>query len=307
MPYVARRLALAVPTAWGVATLVFLLIHMIPGDPVDIMLGETAQAADKVQLREQLGLDDPIAVQYGRFLSGLLRGDLGESFFYRAPVSRVIAERFPATARLALAAMLVALVIALPLGILAAIRPRSAVDRTAMAASMIGVSMPNFWLGPLLIIVFAIRLQWFPVSGDEGAGAIVLPALTLGSHLAAMLSRMTRSSVMEAMGEDYVLTARAKGLPERVVVLKHVLRNALMPIITVVGLQVGALLSGAVITEAVFAWPGLGSLLVSAIQSRDYPLVQGCVLVISLTYVAVNLLADMAYALVDPRVRLGAS
>lgn len=301
---VARRLLLLIPTAWGVATLVFFLIHMIPGDPVEVMLGETAAAADKDVLREQLGLNDPIPVQYGRFLAGVVRADLGESFFYRAPVASVIGARWTATAKLAIAALLIAVVVALPAGIFAAVRHRTFFDRATMIGALVGVAMPNFWLGPLLILIFSIGLGWLPVSGDEGAASIVLPALTLGLGMAAMLSRMTRSSMLEAMNEDYVMTARAKGLPERTVILKHVLRNALLPVITILGLQVGALLSGAIITETVFAWPGLGTLLVGAIQARDYPVVQGCVLVISASYVVVNLLVDLAYAVVDPRVRL---
>ncbi|MCB9476416.1 MAG: ABC transporter permease [Deltaproteobacteria bacterium] len=305
--YIRQRLLLLVPTLLGVATLVFFFIHMIPGDPVEVMLGELAQDADKEQLRANLGLDRPLPTQYADFLAGAATGNLGESFFYHKDVFEVIAERLPATVRLSIAAMIVALLIALPAGILAAVKHNTAVDHATMLGSLVGVAMPNFWLGPLLIILFSIKLGWFPVSGNEGAGSIVLPAITLGTALAAMLSRMTRSSVLEELSADYIVTARAKGLPERVVVLKHALRNALMPVITIVGLQVGALLSGAIITEAVFAWPGIGTLLIQAIQTRDYPLVQGCVLTIAFSYVLVNLVTDVCYALVDPRVRLGAS
>ena len=302
--FVARRLLLLVPTVFGVVTLVFFFVHMIPGDPVEVMLGETAQSADKEALRHQLGLNDPLPKQYLDFLNGVAHGELGQSFFFHESVFKVIVERIPATARLAVVAMLIAILIAVPAGILAAVRRNTVFDNAAMLGSLFGVAMPNFWLGPLLIILFALKLEWFPVAGDEGPLAIILPALTLGLGLAAILSRMTRSSVLEVLSEDYVLTARAKGLPERTVILKHVLRNALMPVITIVGLQIGGLLSGAIITETVFSWPGVGSLLVGAIQSRDYPLVQGCVLVISISYVVVNLAADLAYALVDPRIRL---
>lgn len=303
--YVARRLLLLVPTVLGVVTLVFFFIHMIPGDPVEVMLGETAQAVDKEQLREQMGLNDPLSKQYGRFALGLMKGELGESFFYHKDVAEVIAQRLPATLRLSVAAMLVALLIGIPTGIFAAVKRESLFDHGSMLVSLIGVAMPNFWLGPLLIIVFSLHLGWFPVSGDEGWSSLVLPALTLGTALAAMLSRMTRSAVLEVLSQDYVLTARAKGLPESRVILKHVLRNAAMPVVTIIGLQMGALLSGAIITEAVFAWPGIGSLLIAAIQSRDYPLVQGCVLIISVSYVFINLMTDLSYALIDPRVRLG--
>lgn len=288
----------------GVVTLVFFLIHFIPGDPVELMLGETASRSDLNQLRADLGLDRPLAEQYGRFLLGLARGDLGHSFFYRMPVHRVILEKLPATVELSLAAMALALLIALPLGIAAAVKKESAIDRGAMLGSLLGISIPNFWLGPLLIILFSIRLGWLPVSGREGPASLILPAITLGTALAAILSRMTRSAMLDVLGEDYLKTARAKGLPERAVVLKHALRNALLPVLTIVGLQFGALLSGAVITENVFAWPGIGTLLIQAITARDYPLVQGCVLTISLGYVAVNFMTDLLYSLADPRVKL---
>jgi len=299
-----RRLALLVPTILGVVTLIFFLIHFIPGDPVELMLGETASTADLERLRADLGLDRPVAEQFGTFLLGLVRGDLGNSFFYRRPVVEVILEKLPATLELAAAAMVLALLLALPLGIVAAVRKDSFTDRAAMLASLVGISMPNFWLGPLLIILFSIKLGWLPVSGREGAASIVLPALTLGTALAALLSRMTRSAMLDVLGEDYLRTARAKGLSEKVVIVKHAFRNALLPVLTIVGLQFGALLSGAVITENVFAWPGIGSLLIQAINTRDYPMVQGCVLVISLGYVAANFLTDLLYSLSDPRVKV---
>ncbi len=238
-------------------------------------------------------------------MAGLARGDVGESFFYKKPVTEVLLERLPATLELAAVSMLVALLISIPIGVLAAVKQYGAFDNISMFAALIGVSMPNFWLGPLLIWVFSLQVEWFPVGGRAGPASLVLPAITLGTALAAILSRMTRASVLEVLSEDYVRTARAKGLPARTVLFKHVLRNALVPVITVIGLQLGALLSGAVITENVFSWPGLGTLFIEAIQSRDYPLVQGCVLFISFGYVLINLLIDLVYAAVDPRIRLG--
>jgi peptide/nickel transport system permease protein len=300
---IGRRLLLLVPTVLGVLTLVFFLVHLIPGDPVEVMLGETASSADRVQLRADLGLDRPLGEQYARFLGGLAQADLGHSFFYRKPVLAVIGAALPATALLATAALAVALLIALPVGILAAVRRNRLTDRLALVGSLVGVSMPNFWLGPLLIILFSFRLGWLPVSGREGAASLVLPALTLGTALSAILVRMTRASMLDVLGEDYLRTARAKGVGERAVIVRHALRNALLPVVTIVGLQFGALLSGAVITENVFAWPGVGTLLIQAISARDYPLVQGCVLVISLCYVAVNFLTDALYSIIDPRVR----
>ncbi len=301
--FLARRLAFLLFVTFAVSTLVFFFIHLIPGDPVEIMLGETAQPADKAALRAALGLDRPLGEQYLHFLRGLLHGDLGTSIRYHAPVTGTILSRLPATAELAVAAMLIAILIALPAGILSAIRPNTGFDHTAMFVSLLGVSMPTFWLGPLLILLFAIHLDWFPVSGREGFSSLVLPAVTLGAALAAILSRMTRSAMLEVIREEYITAGRAKGLPEVVVILKHALRNALIPVVTVLGLQVGALLSGAVITEKVFAWPGIGRLLVDGIEARDYPLVQGCVLTISITYVLVNLATDLLYAAIDPRIR----
>jgi peptide/nickel transport system permease protein len=305
--YLARRLLLLVPTVLGVATLVFFFLHMIPGDPVEVMLGETAMPADKDALRQSLGLNDPLPVQYGRFLAGLAHGRLGESFFYHRPVVEVLVERLPATIELTLAAMFIALLIAIPIGVIAAVKQYGAFDNLSMLVALLGVSLPNFWLGPLLIWLFSLHLDWFPVGGRAGLSSLVLPAITLGAGMAAILSRMTRASVLEVLGEDFVRTARAKGLPERTVLFKHVLRNALIPVVTLVGLQFGALLSGAVITENVFSWPGLGSLFIDAIQCRDFPVVQGCVLYISLGYVLINLLVDLLYAAIDPRIRYGGS
>ncbi len=301
--YLVRRLLLALPVVLGVATLVFLLIHLIPGDPVEIMLGESALPADRDALREALGLDRPILEQYGSFLWGLCRGDLGVSLQQRRPVTALIREHYPATLELTLAAMLISLLIALPAGILSGIRQYSFWDHSTMFMALLGVSMPNFWLGPLLIWVFSIQLGWFPVSGKGGLAHLLLPALTLGASMAAIVARMTRSSVLEVLREDYVMTARAKGLSEARIILKHVLRNAMLPVLTVVGLQFGALLAGSIITETIFSWPGLGTLMVKAIQTRDYPVVQGCVLVIALSYVLVNLFTDLLYGVIDPRIR----
>jgi len=301
---VSTRLGAALVVALGVCTLVFLLIHLVPGDPVEAMLGESAQPADRAALRASLGLDRPLAEQYRRYLSGLLRLDLGRSFQDQRPVSEILGERLPATLKLATAALLLALLLAVPLGVFAARRRGSSLDAGAMAFSLIGVSMPNFWLGPLLILVFSLWLGWTPVSGSDDPASLVLPAVTLGTALAAILARMVRASVLEVLGEDYIRTARAKGLSEPAVLWRHALRNAWLPVLTLIGMQLGGLLGGAVITETVFAWPGVGSLLVEAIQARDFPVVQGCVLLISLVYVLVNTLTDLAYAGVDPRVAL---
>jgi peptide/nickel transport system permease protein len=303
--YLAQRLAGAVLVVFGVISIVFLLIHLIPGDPVEIMLGEAASATDREALRVALGLDQPVLLQFTHYLHGLLQLDLGTSLQSRRPVTDLLLERLPATLLLAGVTLAVTLALALPLGMLAAVRRGSPLDGGAMAFSMLGVSIPNFWLGPLLILVFSLWLGWFPVSGREGVGSVVLPAVTLGTGLAAVLSRMVRSSMLEVLGEDYIRTARAKGLPPHRVILHHGLRNALLPVITLLGLQLGALLAGAVITETVFSWPGIGLLTIEAIQSRDYPVVQASVLLISVGYVLVNLLTDIAYAWADPRIRLG--
>jgi ABC-type dipeptide/oligopeptide/nickel transport system permease component len=298
---VRRRLVLLVPTLLGVATLVFAFLHLVPGDPVEIMLGESAAPADVAALRHELGLDRPLPVQYAQFLARVGRGDLGWSITYRAPVTRLIVARYPATLELAAAA----LALALGTGVAAAVRPGSAVDRLARAASLVGACTPTVWLGPLLVLVFAIRLGWLPVSGRGDVTHLVLPAATLGLGMAAILIRLTRAAMISALGEDHVRTARAKGAPEWRVVALHALRNALAPVVTVAGLQTGALLAGTVLTETIFAWPGLGRLVVQAIEARDYPLVQGCVLAIGATYVAVNTATDLAHRVLDPRLRDG--
>jgi peptide/nickel transport system permease protein len=303
--FLTTRVVSATVVVLGVVCLVFLLIHLVPGDPVEMMLGETARPADREALRHALGLDQSMWVQLKQYLAGLAHLDLGTSFHTRRPIIDMILERLPATAELAVAALLVAVLTAFPLGIIAAVRRDTGWDQGAMLFSLFGVSVPNFWMGPVLILVFSLWLGWFPVSGREGLTSLVLPAITLGTALAAILSRMVRSTLLEVLNEDYIRTARAKGLSEPTIVLKHGMRNALLPIITLLGLQLGTLLGGAVITETVFSWPGIGKLTIDAILRRDYPVVQACILLISLTYVGVNILTDLVYAWVDPRVRLG--
>ena len=303
--FLIARVLTAVAVVFGVTCLVFLLLHLVPGDPVEVMLGESARPADKAALQRALGLDQPLHVQFGRYLTRLGQFDLGTSLSSQRPVRDLLLERLPATVELGVAALLVALVLAVPLGILAAVKKGTAWDAGAMGIALFGVSIPNFWMGPMLILVGALWLGWFPVSGRDGLASLILPALTLGTALAAILSRMIRSALLEVLTEDFMRTARGKGLRERSVIVRHGLRNALLPVITLVGLQLGALLSGAVITETVFSWPGIGSLVVEAIHRRDYPVVQATVLCISASYVVLNVLTDLAYAWIDPRVRLG--
>jgi ABC-type dipeptide/oligopeptide/nickel transport system permease component len=301
--YLARRVLFTIPVLLGVATLVFSLIHLVPGDPVQSMLGEGVSPQDVAEMRTRLGLDKPLLVQYGAFLKGLASGDLGTSLRTNQPVARAIAERMPATIELALAAMLVAVTVAIPLGILAAVRARTPTDVAATTLALVGISVPNFWLGPLLAIVFSVVLGWLPVSGRGGLAHLVLPAITLGAPLAAVLARMTRASVIEELHELYVLAARARGASRFRAIVRHAFRNSLIPIVTVIGLQFGAVLTGAVITETIFAWPGVGRLLIQSISFRDYPLVQGCILLIAGTYVSMNLLTDLVYGFLDPRIR----
>lgn len=303
--FLFSRLLSALLVIAGVVCLVFLLIHLIPGDPVDVMLGESAMPADREALRVALGLDRPMAAQLVQYLSGISHLDLGNSLHSKQPVIEILAGRIPATLQLALAALACALLIALPLGLLAAVRRGSIWDWGAVSFSTLGVSIPNFWLGPMLILLFSLWLGWTPVSGRESISSLVLPAITLGTGFAAILARMIRSSLLEVLGEDYVRTARAKGLEERHVLWRHAMRNAWLPVVTLIGLQLGALLGGAVVTEVVFDWPGVGSLMIDAIQKRDYPVVQGCVLFVSLSYVLVNTITDIVYGLVDPRIRDG--
>jgi peptide/nickel transport system permease protein len=305
--YLIRRLLLTIPVLLGVATLVFSLIHFIPGDPAQAMLGEGAAPEDVAQLRTRLGLDRPLLVQYGSFLQGLTHGDLGVSLRNDQPVLQQILDRMPATAELAFASMAIAVLIALPLGIIAAVWRGTAIDYGAMTLSLVGISVPNFWLGPLLAIVFAVELGWLPVGGRGTLAHLVLPSVTLGAALAAILARMTRASLLEELREPYVLAARAKGVSRSRAVLHHALRNSLIPIVTILGLQFGVVLTGAVITETIFAWPGIGRLLIQSISFRDYPTVQGCVLLIAVTYVGVNLLTDLTYGFLDPRIRVDRS
>ncbi len=304
MKFLLSRLASALIVVMGVSALVFLFLYMVPGDPVEVMLGESAQPADREALRRALGLDQPLLTQMGHYYYNLLHLDLGNSLYSQRPISEMLLERMPATVELALASLLVAVLIAFPMGVLAAVRKDTPWDQGAMGLSLVGISVPNFLMGPILILVFSLWLGWFPVSGRDGLISLILPAITLGTAMSSILSRMVRATVLETLNEDYIRTARAKGLSERLVIWRHALRNALLPVITLLGLQLGVLLGGAVITEVVFSWPGLGSLTIESIQRRDYPVVQACVLLISLAYVLVNTLTDLVYGWLDPRVRL---
>ena len=302
--HILHRFLLTLPALWLVLTLVFLLIHIVPGDPVEQMLGEGAAPGQVAELRHSLGLDRPLPVQYGRYLWDVAHGDLGQSFKFQAPVRRVIFERYPATMQLAFLALLVCAAIAIPAGVISAHRRGRFTDRAVSVFTLFGLAVPNFALGPLLIVLFSIQLGWLPVSGRGGPLNYVLPAATLGAALAAILTRMVRGAMLEELSSDYVRTARAKGLSTSSVLVRHALRNALIPIITILGLQFGTLLAGTIVTETIFSWPGIGRLTVQAISSRDYPLLQGCILVIALSYVLVNLLTDVLYSFIDPRVRL---
>lgn len=302
--YLLLRLLLALPALWLIVTMVFLLAHTVPGDPVQQMLGEGARTEDVQQLRHTLGLDVPIPVQYGRYLVGVLHGNLGESFRFQQPVARVVLSHYPATLELAAFALLVCAAIGIPAGMFAAEHRGTAADHAVGVFTLFGLSVPNFALGPVLILVFSVMLGWLPVSGRGGVSHLILPSITLGAALAAILTRMVRTSVIEELSSDYVRTARAKGLPESAVLFRHAFRNALIPILTILGLQFGTLLAGTIVTESIFSWPGIGRLSVQAIEARDYPLLQGCILTIAFSYVVVNLLTDLFYAFVDPRVRL---
>jgi peptide/nickel transport system permease protein len=298
-----KRLLGVVPVVFGVVLLTFLLVHAVPSDPVEVMLGESASSADRMQLRADLGLNQPIYMQFGVYLNKLVHGDLGVSIHSKKPIVDLLAERLPATAKLALLALSFAIFIGLPLGIIAALKVNQWPDKLANLLSLSISAMPHFWMGPMLMMVFALWLGLLPVSGMESGAAIILPALTLGFGLAAILTRMTRASMLEVLHEDFIRTARAKGLTEYAVILRHALRAALLPIVTVLGLQLGSLLAGTVITETVFSWDGVGRLLVESIEKRDYPVTQACVLVVALLYVAVNLATDIIYIKIDPRVR----
>ncbi|MCP2519287.1 ABC transporter permease [SCandidatus Aminicenantes bacterium Aminicenantia_JdfR_composite] len=301
--FLIKRFITSLIVLWGVSTLIFLLIHLVPGDPVQAMLGESALPSDIENLREKLGLNEPLFVQYKNYFFNLIKGDLGTSIVSGRKVSKEILSRFPATLELAIASILVSILISFPLGLLSALKKNSIWDISATTISTLGLAIPNFWLGPLLIILFSIKLSIFPVSGRGTLAHLVLPAITLGTALSALLTRIVKTSVAEELKEDYVKVALAKGLTKSKVLLKHVLRNALIPIITILALQIGSLLTGAIITETIFSWPGIGRLIINAINQRDYPLVQGVILFIAFIYIITNFLADIFYAIVDPRIR----
>jgi peptide/nickel transport system permease protein len=297
------RLGYTLPVLWLVVSIVFLLIHIVPGDPVEQMLGEGARPADIVALRHAYGLDLPLGTQYAHYWRGVLHGDLGRSIRLNDSVTHLVLTRYPFTVELTAAALVLALLLAIPAGISAALHRGQPRDQILSVVSLLGLSFPSFALGPILILLVSIKLGWLPVSGAGDLSHLILPAVTMGSALAAILTRMVRTSMLEELGQDYIRTARAKGLPERTVVYKHALRNAMIPVITLIGLQFGALLAGAIVTETIFSWPGIGRLTVSAISNRDYPLLQGCILAVGLTYVLVNLLTDVMYMVVNPRIR----
>jgi len=303
-----RRVLLTLPVIWVVVTIVFLLIHIVPGDPIVQMLGEGATATDVSALRHAYGFDQPLRVQYLHYWQGLLHGDMGQSLRLHDSVTHLVLQRYPYTLALTLAALLIGIGSSVPAGIWSALHLNRWQDRTAGVVSLVGLSFPNFALGPILILIFSIEMGWTPVSG-AGDGTVssflahlILPALTLGMGLSAILTRMVRTAMLEELSQDYIRTARAKGVPERRIVYRHALRNALIPILTIIGLQFGSLLAGAIVTETIFSWPGIGRLTLSAISNRDYALVQGCILAVGLTYVAINLLTDVAYAIVNPRI-----
>jgi len=297
-----ERLVMTAPTLFGVLIAAFLLLNVAPGDPVMAMVGERADSATIARLRAELHLDDPLPAQFGHYVWGVLRGDLGRSYITQRPIARDLAERFPKTVELALAAMTLAAGCGITLGLVSAVRPGGAVDRLAMLVSYIGVSFPVYWVALLLILVFAVALRWLPPSGSGGLAYLLLPALTLGMRSIAFLARMTRSAMLEVLGSDFIRTARAKGLTERVVVLRHGFRNALIPVITVLGLDTGNYLTGSILTETIFGWPGLGRYVLAAIEKRDLPAIQGSILFMSLVFVVVNFVTDLLYAQADPRI-----
>ena len=298
-----QRVAYTLPVIWLVVSIVFLLIHLVPGDPILQMLGEGAPPADVEATRHAYGLDLTLREQYIRYWKGVLHGDLGPSFRYNQSVTKLVMQRYPYTLKLTLASLLVAILLSIPAGVRSARHRNRWDDRVLSVVSLFGLSFPNFALGPILILLFAIKLGWLPVSGAGTFANLILPAATMGGALAAILTRMVRTSMLEELSQDYIRTARAKGLPERTVVYRHALRNAMIPVLTVLGLQFGALLAGAIVTEKIFSWPGIGRLTIDAISNRDYYLVQGCILAIGLTYVAVNFLTDMLYSVANPRIR----
>lgn len=298
-----KRFLATIPVVAGVLILTFLLVHLVPGDPVEVMLGESATISDRVALRTNLGLDQPLYLQFFHYVNGLAHGDFGQSIHTQQPIADILAVRYPHTVKLALLSLVIGLVVGIPLGIYAALKAGKWQDLVVTIVSVRLSAMPAFWLGPMLMLIFAVWLGWLPVSGMESNSSIILPALTLGFGLSAILTRMTRTTMLEVLNDDYIRTARAKGLSESRVIFRHALRAALLPIITIVGLQMGGLLAGTVITETIFSWNGIGLLLVESIEKRDYPVTQACVLVVALSYVLVNVCTDIAYRMADPRVR----
>jgi len=303
--FLIKKLSSFATVIFGVLLLTFLLIHLVPGDPVEVMLGESASTADRSQLRADLGLDQPLIQQFGAYLVKLSQGDLGKSIHTKTPIIEIVKTRYPATVKLALLSLIIGIVLGVPMGIYAALKANHWQDIVVTLVSVRLSAMPAFWLGPMLMLIFAVWLGWLPVSGMESGASIILPALTLGFGLSAILTRMTRTSLLEVLNDDYIRTARAKGLTEQAVILRHALRAALLPIITIVGLQMGSLLAGTVITETIFSWDGIGRLLVESIEKRDYPVTQACVLIVALSYVLVNLVTDIMYRFADPRVKFG--
>ncbi len=301
--FLIKKLSSFATVIFGVLLLTFLLIHLVPGDPVEVMLGESASTADRAQLRADLGLDQPLIQQFGTYLARLSQGDLGKSIHTKTPIIEMVKSRYPATVKLALLSLFIGIALGVPMGIYAALKANHWQDIMVTLVSVRLSAMPAFWLGPMLMLIFAVWLGWLPVSGMESGTSIILPALTLGFGLSAILTRMTRTSLLEVLNDDYIRTARAKGLTEQAVILRHALRAALLPIITIVGLQMGSLLAGTVITETIFSWDGIGRLLVESIEKRDYPVTQACVLIVALSYVLVNLFTDMLYRFADPRVK----
>lgn len=307
--YILSRLLQLAPVLWLISTIIFAVMHLLPGDPAELMLAGAEGGAITPQrlaeLKREMGLDDPLIVQYARFLTNAVVGDLGQSIRFRLPVTELIADRFASTVALSVCGLLIAIAIGVPLGMIAAVRQNSGVDAATMALSYVGASMPVYWLGLLLILLFSFTLGWFPPAGAEDWSSLVLPSVTLGFVAAGLIARLVRSSMIEVLREDYIRTGHAKGLSERTVLWRHGLKNALIPVVTMIGLQFGGMLAGAVVTETVFSRPGIGRLVVSAILSKDYPLVQGCVLFLAVVYLAVNLMVDIAYAWLDPRIRYG--
>ncbi|MCL6451898.1 MAG: ABC transporter permease [Acetobacteraceae bacterium] len=304
MTFMIRRALVLVPLLLVVSAVCFLLLYLVPGDPVRTVLGPDVSPEDIEAYRHELGLDRPLATQFLNFLARIIRGDLGTSIYWRMPVAQLLAARIPATIELALAAFLWAMTVGIMTGVISALRRDTAADLTSTTVAVLGMSVPIFWLGLMLMLVFSVELRWLPTTGREGLRHLILPAVTLGARATALISRMTRSAVLEVVSMDYVRTARAKGLSERVVVYKHVLRNALIPVVTIMGLQLGQLLGGAVVTETVFAWPGIGKLIVDAVKNRDFPVVQAGVLFMASVFVLINMLVDFTYGLIDPRIRV---